>query len=126
MMRYAYMVPIAFISLQPHVVKANTIPEALKEKIIKCNQEDHDLVQHGKKREIIGWWDKKYEPVISQFNDKIIDELDWIRIFYGHPPLSPSKRMRVRSKIVHLIENEKLTQEEYDFLMYVLTYYKCI
>ncbi len=126
--RYAFVIPATYVCLKPNVAKAYTMPSSVKEQLDKFDEGDRAIVKEKQIQDMIKWWGAEYESVIRgmQNNEKLIDELDYIRVMYVRPPLPPSRRIALRSKITSLIEKNKLAHTEYEFLMYILTFYGCI
>lgn len=116
--------PAAYICLKPEIVRAQT----LKDRLNECDRSDRMLLKQQKIKDLLEWHDSKYESVIKGFEKKenIIDDLIWIKVMYGRPPLDTFKRMRVRNIISCLLEKETLTPEERDFLVSILEHYHCV
>ena len=131
--RYAMFIPAAYFCITPKVVKASEISSLprseLKEKLMKRDNEDALAVKHQQLNNVMKWWhDPKHADVIKGFLDRevIIRELDYIRVVYGRPPVNADRRILIRRIISSLIEKEKLSDTEYDFLVSVLAYYGCV
>jgi len=123
--RYAVVYSAAYMCFKPGIVKAH----ALKEQLMQKNVEDQLLLKEETLKHLIAWHDGKYQSIIRGFKDRdnILEKLDWIRIMYDNRrPLDAALRIRVRELISSLMEKEKLSQTEYEYLVSILVYYECI
>ncbi len=125
---YVFIIPAICISMNSFVVHANAIPANLKEILDKHQRHDIDIVKKQQLKILVDYYDKKYESIITGFEnrDDILNELDWVRVMYGNPPLDALKRIQVRQVLTSLIEKHDYSDQEYNFLMSLLVHYGCI
>lgn len=122
--------PVAYIATKPKVARAtNALPQNMIEALSKRDADDHKAMLNEMVDNISKWCDPRFKQVVDGFRNRedILHELDFIRVMYDHKPLNPAQRMRLRSKILYIIEKEQeLTKDEVDFLISVLSYYDCL
>lgn len=123
-----FALPAAYICLRPNIANAKSLPPHLQQRIDELNMIDQQKEIARKIKNITAWVDSKYKKTVEDLhtNTYVIDELDFTRIMYDTLPLTPSQRLRVRSKIVDIIEREELTPEQEELMMYLLKYYGCL
>jgi hypothetical protein len=117
--------------VRPRRANARAKPSALPNHIIqqleKRQVDDKARVKLDQLDSLNKWLGPMYEPVISSLENQehILDELDYIKCIYRRP-LSPTRRIDLRRRILSLIEKEKLTSEQQDLMIYILSYFDCI
>ncbi len=119
----APLVVCHFIS-KKRVVNAKALPNDFYQKVDILNKQDRNLANAELINNLKQSIPEKYESIVSNFDNAILQELDYMRVMYK-PPLKPEVRLRARQNIVKLIEYKKWTDEELEYLMYLMKYYGC-
>ena len=111
-----------------------SIPKDIKDRLMKCDEEDRKIVMEDRIDQLVQLWDPKYENIIKGLAHKkgVIDTIYVIALLYiqtsttSLESIEALERIDIRHKITSLIENEIMSGEEVKFFVYLLEYYKCI
>ncbi len=120
------LLPIACYHMNSKPARAE-MSSMMREKLEKLNDIDTKNYNKSMIDTLTTWVSPDYKHVVQFLQDKprILNELDLIRILY-QPPLSPSQKVRVRTTVMRLIDDNELTSGEVDMLLSILTYYGCM
>jgi hypothetical protein len=118
-----------FLPCRNRVRICRAIPDDIQARIVEANARDRRIVQQEQIKALKSWCDPKYADAIETLQNKweIIDELDYVRVMYGDPPLSSESRILLRQKITHIMNKYiRLSDQEVALLVSILEYYKCL